>query len=62
MIRYWKIIALAAVALFVAGVLFVGAGILTGASPDRIAELLYGGWDGLCAALQSLTAQITALF
>lgn len=51
--RYWKIIAAVVILLLLAGIVLGGTGILTGASPDRIAELLFGGWDGLYGTVQS---------
>ena len=60
--HYWKIVLILCALLLLAGIVIGGAGYLTGASPDRIAEVLYGGWDGLRSALQSLSAQLTRLF
>ena len=60
--HYWKIVLIVCVLLLLAGIVIGGAGYLTGASPDRIAELLYGGWDGLRSAVESLLAQISRLF
>ena len=60
--HYWKIVLILCALLLLAGIVIGGAGYLTGASPDRIAELLYGGWDGLRSALESLQARLIQLF
>jgi hypothetical protein len=62
MTRYWKIVLTLVCVLLIAGIVIGGAGILTDASPDRIAELLYDGWDGVRDALDSLLARLTAVF
>ena len=60
--HYWKIVLILCALLFLAGIVIGGAGYLTGASPNRIAEVLYGGWDGLRSAVESLLAQVSRLF
>ena len=57
MSRLWRIVISIVATLVVLGVLLAGTGLITGASPYRIAELLYGGWDGLLGALDSLKQQ-----
>jgi len=57
MIRYWKIILLVFVILFLAGVLLAAAGWMTGASPTRIIELVYGGMDELYTLLATIGSQ-----
>ena len=60
--RYWKIVAVVSAVLLVAGIVLGAAGYLTGASPDRIVSLVYGGWDGLRSMLTTLHSQLIALF
>lgn len=60
--HYWKIVLILCALLLLAGIVIGGTGYLTGASPNRIAELLYGGWDGLLSAVKSLATQVTRLF
>ena len=60
--HYWKIVLILCALLLLAGIVIGGAGYLTGASPDRIAEVLYGGWDGLRSAVDSLLSRVTRLF
>ena len=62
MTRFWKIILWIFGILLIAGIVIGGAGLLTDASPDRMAELLYGGWDNVRASLDALWARITAPF
>ena len=50
--RYWKIVIAIVLLLLLAGIVLAGTGLLTGASPSRIAELLFGGWEGLIAAVE----------
>jgi len=57
MTQLWKIVLTVIGVLLVLGVILAGTGLITGASPFRIAELLYGGMDGLLGALDSLKAQ-----
>lgn len=58
--RYWKIITAVVALLLLAGIVIGGTGILTGASTGRIAELLFGGWEGLIAAVESQAARAVA--
>ena len=60
--HYWKIVLILCALLLLAGIVIGGAGYLTGASPDRIAEMLYGGWDGLRSAVESLLTQVMRFF
>jgi len=57
MIRVWKIIFSVAAVLFLLGVVLAGTGLLTGASPARIAELLFGGWDAVAEAIAAAAAE-----
>ena len=62
MIRYWKIIFAVVAVLLLIGLLLVGAGLITGASPDRITELLYGGWDVLAGTFEAAKQEFLQLF
>ena len=41
--KIWRVISCIAAALIAVGVVLIGAGLLTGASLHRIAELVFGG-------------------
>ena len=60
--RFWKIILLFAAVLLLAGIILGGTGYLTGASPDRIAELAFGGWSGLRSALAEWETTLRSLY
>ena len=45
--KAWRIVMTVVVFLAVAGVVLIGAAWLTGASPVRIVELVFGGREGL---------------
>lgn len=62
MIRFWKIVLPVVAILFLTGIVLAGAGWLTGASPDRIAELLYGGWDVLRGIFDAVRTEVLQLF
>lgn len=47
MLKVWKIVAIIVVVVAVIGLIISGTGLITGASPDRIVRLAFGGWDGL---------------
>ena len=57
MTQLWKIVLTIIAVLLVLGILLAGTGLITGASPGRIVELLYGGVDGLLGALYGLRQQ-----
>ena len=57
--RYWKIVIAIVLLLLLAGIVLAGTGLLTGASPNRIAELLFGGWEGLIAAVENQVESAT---
>ena len=61
MIRYWKIVLAVSVVLFLAGLVLLGTGLMTGASPDRIVELVFGGRDALLAMFNSAKAEVLQL-
>ena len=61
MTQLWKIVLTIIAVLLVLGVLLAGTGLITGASPNRIVELLYGGVDGLLGALDGLRQQALQL-
>ena len=56
--HFWKIVMIVFALLLLAGIILAGAGFLTGGSPERIAELRFGGWDGLRAAAEAIPAQL----
>lgn len=60
MTRYWKIVIAVFALLLLAGIVLAGTGLLTGASPDRIVEVLFGGRDGLVSSLQAARTRLTA--
>ena len=47
MAKVWRVVLTVAAFLAAAGVVFIGAAWLTGASPTRIVELVFGGPEGL---------------
>ena len=57
--KAWRIVLTVVIALLVIGVVLVGAAWITGASPARIVELVFGGREGLEAWLGTVknTAQ-----
>ena len=58
MSKLWKAVGVTALALFILGLVLCGAGWLTGASPARMAELIFGGTD---AAVEAGKAAMTRL-
>ena len=60
--HFWKIVLILVVVLLLAGILLGGAGLLTGASPDRIFDAVTPALDGFRAVLEPLWARLTALF
>lgn len=61
MTRAWKIVCWVAAALFVVGLVLIGAGLLSGASTHRILNEAFGGQDGFRTWLDGLWAQLRAL-
>lgn len=57
--KAWRVVLTVVIALLVIGIVLVGAAWITGASPDRIVELVFGGQAGLEARLETIknTAQ-----
>ena len=45
--KAWRVVLTVVIALFVIGLVLVGAAWITGASPERIVELVFGGREGL---------------
>ena len=43
MSRIWKYVGIIVIALLIFGVLFAGAGLLTGAEPERVWRIIDGG-------------------
>ncbi len=67
--KAWRIVMTVVVFLAVAGVVLIGAAWLTGASPVRIVELVFGGREGLEAwwadagnAARSVWGSVTGFF
>jgi len=58
MTRFWKIVIAVFALVLIAGILLAGVGYLTGASVERIAEVVFGGWSGIMELLESLQAQL----
>ena len=65
--KAWRIVLTVVIALLVIGLVLVGAAWITGASPARIVELVFGGREGLEAwwetsksALQNIWDSLTA--
>ena len=56
--KAWRIVMTVVVFLAVAGVVLIGAAWLTGASPVRIVELVFGGREGLEACVRTLERAI----
>lgn len=59
MAKAWRVVMIAVIFLAAAGVVLIGAAWLTGASPVRIVELVFGGRAGLQSWLDA--AKHTAL-
>ena len=53
MTKAWRIVLWAVLALIVGGAVLAGIGWLTGASPVRMADLLFGSVDGFYTAMQT---------
>lgn len=53
MSRAWRVMTFIVLALLAAGIVLLGAAWLTGASPDRIVELVFDGREGLDAWLRA---------
>ena len=67
--RAWRIIMTVVVFLAVAGIVLIGAAWLTGASPVRIVELVFGGragletwWNAAMNAARSVWESVTGFF
>ncbi len=67
--KAWRIVLTVVVFLAVAGIVLMGAAWLTGASPARIAELVFGGpeelrawWDNTLRSVQSVWDALTGFF
>lgn len=45
--KAWRIVLTVVISLMVIGLVLVGAAWITGASPERIVELVFGGREGL---------------
>ena len=67
--KAWRIVLTVVVFLAVAGIVLMGAAWLTGASPARIAELVFGGpeelrawWDNTLTSVQAVWDALTGFF
>ena len=54
----WRIVGTIVAVLLVAGVVAAGIGLITGASPDRMVENVFGGWDALNLILDVLRQEL----
>ena len=62
MSRAWRIMGIIILIIFVAGIVSAGIGLLTGASADRMAENIFGGWEGLELILDTVAAAVADIF
>lgn len=60
--KLWKIVGIIALVLVVIGVILGAVGYLTGASMDRILELVFGGRETLELILRILKQELSAIF
>lgn len=60
MTKAWRIVLFITGGLVLAGLVLAGVGWLTGASPLRMADILYGGVDGVRAAAQTAWETVLA--
>ena len=61
MTRSWRIVLWIAAALFAAGLVLAGAGLLSGASAGRIVNEVFGSKAGLTAELDAVKSQLLSL-
>ena len=61
MIRYWKIVLTVSAVLLLTGLVLLGTGLMTGASPERIVELVCGGRDALLEIFNTAKAEALQL-
>ena len=62
MSRIWRVVLFIVLALLATGVVLMGAAWLTGASPARIAELVFGGPEGLRAWWENTLRSVQAVW
>lgn len=60
--KLWKIIGAIALVLVVIGAVLAAVGCLTGASTERMIELVFGGREALDLILQVLKEELAAIF
>jgi len=60
--RTWKIILIITASAASLGILLFCAGLLTGASTDRIVEVVFGGREMLDLLLQTLRDELASIF
>lgn len=62
MSKAWKIAGTAVLVLVVIGAILAAVGCLTGASTDRIIEMVFGGREALDLIIQVLKEELAAIF
>lgn len=62
MSKVWKSVGIAALVLAVVGVVLAAAGLITGASTDRMIELVFGSREAFEMILQVLKEELASLF
>lgn len=62
MSKAWKIVGTIVLALAIAGIISAGIGLITGASIDRMVELIFGGWETLEMIVEALQQEIGEIF
>lgn len=61
MSKIWKIVSTAALVLIVIGAVLACVGLVTGASTDRMIELIFGGREALELILQVLKDELGSI-
>lgn len=62
MSKIWRVVITVALGLIAAGLVLLGAALLTGASVERIAELTFGGQAEMRAAVQAVLDRAGAVW
>ncbi|MGN1002119.1 MAG: hypothetical protein ACI4PC_05060 [Oscillospiraceae bacterium] len=62
MSKIWKVVGLIALVLVVIGAVLAAVGFLTGASTDRMIELIFGGRETFELILQVLKDELASIF
>ena len=61
MSRAWRIMGIIVLVIFVAGIVSTGIGLLTGASADRMAENIFGGWEALETMINVILGELDGI-